>query len=93
LTPLFPPTYNAPVKPSPAAFLAPRSRRFLWRQPMRAVTISVGSGKGGTGKSVVITNLASILARRGLRVCLVDLDVGGADAHVLFGFFKPGAVM
>lgn len=54
-----------------------------------AVTISVGSGKGGTGKSMLAANLALLLAKNGKKVCLVDLDVGGADAHILFGVFEP----
>ncbi len=58
-----------------------------------AVIVSAGSGKGGTGKSVVVTNLACLLARRGKRVCLVDLDVGGANAHVLFGQFNPAVTL
>jgi flagellar biosynthesis protein FlhG len=53
------------------------------------VTISIGSGKGGTGKTMVIANLALLLARTGKKVCLVDLDIGGADAHLLFGLFEP----
>lgn len=53
------------------------------------ITISIGSGKGGTGKSVVLTNLAVLLARAGKKVCVVDLDVGGANAHIFFGLFKP----
>lgn len=53
------------------------------------VTISVGSGKGGTGKSMVIANLALLLAKSGKRVCVVDLDLGGADSHILFGLFEP----
>lgn len=54
-----------------------------------ALTISVGSGKGGTGKSVVLTNLALLLAKSGKKVCVVDLDIGGANAHIFFGLFKP----
>lgn len=54
-----------------------------------AITISVGSGKGGTGKSMVLSNLALQLARSGRRVCLVDLDLGGPDAHILYGLFEP----
>lgn len=54
-----------------------------------AVSISIGSGKGGTGKTLVIVNLALMLARMGRKVCLVDLDLGGADAHVLLGLFEP----
>lgn len=52
-----------------------------------AVTISIGSGKGGTGKTMTIVNLALLLAGTGRKVCLVDLDLGGADAHILFGLF------
>jgi flagellar biosynthesis protein FlhG len=47
--------------------------------------ISVASGKGGVGKSVVSANLALALAKRGRQVLLADLDVGGADAHIMFG--------
>jgi len=53
------------------------------------VTISIGSGKGGTGKTMVAANLALLLAKTGKKVCLVDLDVGGADIHMLFGLFEP----
>jgi len=54
-----------------------------------SVAISIGSGKGGTGKTLVIVNLALMLAKMGKKVCLVDLDLGGADAHVLLGLFEP----
>lgn len=53
------------------------------------ITISIGSGKGGTGKTMLICNLALLLAKKGKKVCLVDLDIGGADAHLLFGLFYP----
>jgi len=51
--------------------------------------ISVGSGKGGVGKSVVSTNLSYLLARSGRSVTLIDLDSGGADLHILMGLFNP----
>ena len=51
--------------------------------------IGVVSGKGGVGKSVIAANLAMLLAKRGKRVVLADLDVGGADAHILFGLLNP----
>ena len=54
-----------------------------------ATLISVASGKGGVGKSVVSTNLALALAKNGRSVVLADLDVGGADAHILFGQLNP----
>jgi flagellar biosynthesis protein FlhG len=53
------------------------------------VSISIGSGKGGTGKTMIMANLALLLARTGKKVCLVDLDIGGADAHILFGHYSP----
>ncbi len=53
------------------------------------VSISVGSGKGGTGKSMVVANLAYLLAKAGKKVCVVDLDIGGADVHTLYGIFEP----
>ena len=53
-----------------------------------ATIISVASGKGGVGKSMLISNLAVLLARQGKRVILTDLDIGGANLHVLFGLFR-----
>ena len=51
--------------------------------------ISVASGKGGVGKSMTVSNLGLLLARKGKRVILVDMDIGGANLHVLFGLFHP----
>lgn len=50
-----------------------------------ARVVCVASGKGGTGKSVLATNLAVQRARRGERVLLVDFDAGLANAHLLLG--------
>lgn len=47
--------------------------------------IAVTSGKGGVGKSTVTANLAVALARRGLRVGLVDADVHGFSIPALLG--------
>jgi len=58
-----------------------------------ATIVSVASGKGGVGKSVVISNLALLLAKRGKRVVLVDLDTGGANLHVMFGMFRPSCTL
>jgi flagellar biosynthesis protein FlhG len=55
----------------------------------RPAIVGIASGKGGVGKSVVAANLALLLARTGRRVTLLDLDLGGADAHLLFGVFHP----
>ena len=46
---------------------------------------AVASGKGGVGKSVVSSSLAIALAQTGPRAVAVDLDLGGANLHQLFG--------
>ena len=58
-----------------------------------AEIVSIASGKGGVGKSVVSSNLALLLTKRGKRVILTDLDTGGANQHVLFGLFHPTATI
>lgn len=47
--------------------------------------ISVHSFRGGTGKSNVTGNLATILARTGRRVGIVDTDIQSPGIHILFG--------
>ena len=56
---------------------------------LRARSVCVVSGKGGTGKSVVSASLARSLAQRG-RTLLVDADLGVGNAHILQGL-SPGA--
>jgi flagellar biosynthesis protein FlhG len=51
--------------------------------------ISVGGGKGGIGKSLISANLGIELARRGKRVVLVDVDLGGANLHTTLGIDLP----
>lgn len=45
--------------------------------------ISVLSGKGGVGKSVIVYNLADTLANLGKRVLVIDADVNFGNQHVL----------
>lgn len=49
----------------------------------RVPFVLVSGGKGGVGKSLITANLGVELARRGLRVLLVDLDLGLANLNVL----------
>lgn len=52
--------------------------------PVRlARAIAITSGKGGVGKSNLAVNLAVALTRLGRRVCLLDADLGMANADVL----------
>jgi MinD superfamily P-loop ATPase len=50
------------------------------------LSLGVASGKGGTGKTMVATNLAAHAARLGRRVVLADCDVDAPDDHL----FLPG---
>lgn len=47
--------------------------------------VSVHSFRGGTGKSNVTANLATLIARSGRRVGIVDTDIQSPGIHVLFG--------
>jgi len=47
--------------------------------------VAVTGGKGGIGKSSVASVLALVLARRGLRAALLDLDLTAPSDHVILG--------
>lgn len=49
-------------------------------------TLMIASGKGGVGKSTMSANIAVGLARRGLSVGLLDLDLYGPSIPRLMGF-------
>lgn len=67
---------------------APRPVPGAARRRTRRV-ISIGGGKGGIGKSLIAANLGIELARRGKRVVLVDVDLGGANLHTALGIDLP----
>ncbi len=48
--------------------------------------IAIASGKGGTGKTLIATNLAKTFAERGNEVHYLDCDVEEPDGHL---FLKP----
>ncbi|MFT4647787.1 MAG: flagellar biosynthesis protein FlhG [Glaciecola sp.] len=47
-------------------------------------SLCVGSGKGGTGKSMISASLAFLLSEQG-KTLLFDADLGVANAHILQG--------
>ncbi|QWR76619.1 P-loop NTPase [Candidatus Magnetomonas plexicatena] len=47
--------------------------------------LAIAGGKGGVGKSVFSITLATLLSGMDNSVCLVDLDLGGANLHTYLG--------
>ncbi|XHS76490.1 MinD/ParA family protein [Burkholderiaceae bacterium UC74_6] len=52
-----------------------------------ARTLAVTSGKGGVGKTFVTANLAAALAGRGLKVLVLDADLGLANLDVVLNLY------
>lgn len=71
---------SVPAAPTPVAY------------PQLGKIIAVSSGKGGVGKSTVAVNLACALAKRGLRVGIMDADVYGPNLPLMFGVDEPPPV-
>ena len=69
-------TNIAPTAPEPAPI-----------KPLGKV-LAITSGKGGVGKTFVSSNLAAALARRGLRVLVVDADLGLANLDVVLNLYS-----
>ncbi len=51
----------------------------------RPLRIAIASGKGGTGKTTIATNLAVVLAESGVRTAYADCDVEEPNGHIFLG--------
>ena len=67
---------SGPVREDRPSTTASERRLRIW---------ALGGGKGGIGKSFLAANLATVAARTGRRVLLVDADLGGANLHTCLG--------
>jgi MinD superfamily P-loop ATPase len=56
------------------------------RQREQEMKIAISSGKGGTGKTFISTNVAYVLAKNGEKVRYLDCDVEEPNGHL---FLKP----
>lgn len=56
----------------------------------RTRTISITSGKGGVGKSTLVSNIALSLAQKGKKVLILDGDLGMANVDIMFGVKSQG---
>ena len=57
--------------------------------PPKCEVWAVAGGKGGTGKSFLVSSIATALAKKQNRVIMLDLDLGGANLHSFFGLNGP----
>jgi flagellar biosynthesis protein FlhG len=54
-----------------------------------SAVISIGGGKGGIGKTLLTANLGMCFAKAGMKVVLVDADLGGSNLHTCLGIEFP----
>lgn len=61
------------------------ARTMAFGQLKQTRTISITSGKGGVGKTTVVCNMATQLAKQGKNVLILDGDLGMANVDIMFG--------
>lgn len=66
--------------------IAPSESEISPIRPMARV-VAVTSGKGGVGKTFVSANMAAAMARQGLRVLVMDADLGLANLDVVLNLY------
>lgn len=78
----------------PSSYAAQKKSAFGLNIERRAIpgvksVIGVASGKGGVGKSTIASNLSAFLAKKGLKVGLLDADIYGPSVPTMFGLRGP----
>lgn len=80
-------TRHNPMTPTQASTTqTPRGDGVVLR-PSKGKVIAVTSGKGGVGKTFLSANLAAALTRRGLKVLVLDADLGLANLDVVLNLY------
>ena len=64
--------------------LVASSEKEVTKKSKKTRFVAITSGKGGVGKSTISSNLAYILAQKGLNVGIFDADIGLANLDVMF---------
>src|SRR4030065_2346722 len=57
-----------------------KSQKTIW---------TIGGGKGGSGKSFITAHVGICLSKLGVRVILIDADLGGANLHTFLRISPP----
>jgi flagellar biosynthesis protein FlhG len=78
---LAPGSFAPELREAPQSSASPRK----WGRMAPPRVIAVTSGKGGVGKSNVVVNLGLALTERGLKVLLIDADLGLGNLDILLG--------
>jgi flagellar biosynthesis protein FlhG len=65
--------------------VSPRKLKGLYMEKKRRRTITVTSGKGGVGKSSIVSNLAYLLSRREESTYILDADLSLGNIDIMFG--------
>jgi len=60
-------------------------KNILNGQKVRAKVYAITSGKGGVGKTSIAVNLSITLSRMGMKVLLIDADMGLANVDIMTG--------
>lgn len=66
---------------------------MTYKGPGRTRTVSITSGKGGVGKTTVVSNLAYSLAQGGRRVLILDGDLGMSNVDIFHGTKAKGNLL